>query len=851
MADLRQCLIARLGEADPRITDRFKQDALDMFDRFYNSSEALLLDPAKRVEFATKETIDLLEGELQHQTRIDLQTTMAKLELAEYLDNAKDPFAALEALANPRAGTGIVKNLYLQEKTNLSRITAPLDQFVLKLKKSELTGTRLGPKNKPLSSTQKEKLNLLQDVVRELHEPGATKNKTASELAIAYTEAAEHARLLYNQSGGAIRLNKSWALPQPHHAGKIMHVGMDKWKADIKPLLKREAMIDNVSGLKMTDEELDTLLTDVYKSIVTDGRNKLDTIVTGNMSGTGKSIAKRHLEHRVLNFKDGDAYLAYQKQYGEYDTFDTMMNHLRSIAKDITSMQVLGPNAESTVTYLKAYIKQVADKQVANGANPKVLNRANKAGMLFDAMWQIHKGLPESPNAGFNTFMKNYRALLMATRLGSTPLIAAPTDMMTVRKMAKMNGMSQWRAVGGYVRELFKFNKAERSQLAAELGLMNESMMDGTSSALARYLHEDNATPFFQFIVDSSLRLNGLTHITQSGRHWAGMMMMSNFAKNVNKGFGELDVGIQKGLTRYGITADKWEKIRTAQLYSKQYSGQNINYLRSEDIAKIESLGTGEARDLADAYMRMVFGEMEVAVPTVSYLERAKLTGVTPPGTMAGEITRSFAMFKSWPFAFYHNHIQRAWMEADSPMKKAGALADTVLFMTLGGALGVQLMELTKGRKPMDTDPTTEEGRRFWGNAFVRSGGAGPLFDVLMGLGDYRQGLSGYVAGPVIGAIDSIGYALVGSAKDVMDDKENVGAKFKTRAMKEVISHTPYQSNWMINLVMKRLLWEKILLWNDPAYIKEINRSMRRDYREGKEYWWKPSEDRPRENPFD
>jgi len=171
--------------------------------------------------------------------------------------------------------------------------------------------------------------------------------------------------------------------------------------------------------------------------------------------------------------------------------------------------------------------------------------------------------------------------------------------------------------------------------------------------------------------------------------------------------------------------------------------------------------------------------------------------------------------------------------------------------MTLGGALGVQLMEITKGRKPMDTDPTTEEGRRFWGNAFVRSGGAGPLFDVVMGLGDYRQGISGYVAGPVLGSLDSIGYALFGSAKDAIEGKEDAGAKFKTRAMKEVIGHTPYQSNWMINLVMKRLLWEKILLWNDPAYIKEINRSMRRDYREGKEYWWKPSEDRPRENPFD
>jgi hypothetical protein len=210
-------------------------------------------------------------------------------------------------------------------------------------------------------------------------------------------------------------------------------------------------------------------------------------------------------------------------------------------------------------------------------------------------------------------------------------------------------------------------------------------------------------------------------------------------------------------------------------------------------------------------------------------------------------------MFKSWPMAFYHNHLERAWREAGelgTPFAKTKAIADTVLYMTLMGALGVQLMEITRGRKPMEFNPfeDPEEARRFWGNAMVRSGGFGPLFDIAVGLGDYRQGLSGYTSGPVIGSLDQLSYALFGSAKEAFFDQEP--AKAGTRIMKEVINNTPYQSNWMLNLMLRRMVWERVLLWNDPTYMKQLQKGIRRDAKEGKEYWWMPGDESPRTDPF-
>lgn len=846
-------LEACLAAAKDVIDENFRQDAIQLYKDYYNASDALMKNPAERINYATDNTIAILEGQANQRMRVKMATVMRKLDLRNMLREAKDPYRALMSIANPTPGTKIVNNLNLQEKVVLSRLTSKLDEFILTLGKGNITGARFGNKvTRPVIKSQQEKFDLMNDLIRELYEPGVTKNDTASRLAKAWSESSEYARLLYNQQGGNIKFNSKWALPQPHNAGKVINATYEVWRKHMDDFIDRNAMLDDITGLPMTEAKLERTLRSVYDSITTEGRNKVDNSVTAQTFGTGASIAKRHQEHRRLFFKNGDAYMQYQKLYGENDIFDVMMNHMRSMSKDISTMQVLGPDADSTVRFLQNEIMQIMDERVR--ANPKNAakerKRADKASGIFETMYGLHKGIKQ----GSNNFFKNYRSLLMATRLGYTTLLAAPTDMMTTVRMARMNGMSPWKAAGGYLKNIMSIGSMKgRQAAAAELGLLNQSLMDGTSAAMARFLHEDNATPFFQFIVDSSLRLNGLTYITETGRDWAGKMLMKNWADLSQNSFEALNNAQQKALSRYNISANDWDKIRQAIPSSQSFGDAQMKYLTPDAIAKIPGINADEAQSLSDAYLRMVMGEVEVAVPTVSLLERSQLTGMTPPGTVVGEIARSFAMFKSYPLAFMHLHIQRQWMEADTMAKKLAAFAETLVLMTVGGGLGVQLMEIARGRKPMEIDPRKDmdAAKNFWGNAVARSGGLGPLFDIMVGLGDYRSGLSGYVAGPVVSAIDGVGYALFGSAKDYMDGKEDAGVKFQTRVLKEIQGHTPYQSNWMINLMVKRLFWEKVMLWSDPNYTSQIKRTINRDLRDGKEYWWMPGEDKPMEGPFD
>ena len=46
------------------------------------------------------------------------------------------------------------------------------------------------------------------------------------------------------------------------------------------------------------------------------------------------------------------------------------------------------------------------------------------------------------------------------------------------------------------------------------------------------------------------------------------------------------------------------------------------------------------------------------------------------------------------------------------------------------------------------------------------------------------------------------------------------------------------------------MVWERVLLWNDPTYMKQLQKGIRRDAKEGKEYWWMPGDESPRTDPF-
>src|SRR3546814_5702307 len=90
--------------------------------------------------------------------------------------------------------------------------------------------------------------------------------------------------------------------------------------------------------------------------------------------GTG-ARANRGSDSRVIHFRDGDAYLDYQQQFGERAIYDVMTGHVQGVAKDIAAIEAFGPNPDHTFRMLRdrAYQQMVEVNPVEKG---KVDNRA-------------------------------------------------------------------------------------------------------------------------------------------------------------------------------------------------------------------------------------------------------------------------------------------------------------------------------------------------------------------------------------------------------------------------------------------------------------------------------------------
>ena len=194
------------------------------------------------------------------------------------------------------------------------------------------------------------------NVVRELFGED-TGDAAAKSMARAWADVSEKLRQRYNAAGGAIAKLDSWGLPQHHDHLALLNVGSERWIAYITPLLDREKMVSPLTGKRLTDGELRDALSDVYMKITTDGWSSRDP--SGQSVGRG-ALFRRHQDHRFLHFKNADAWLKYQRDFGGGDPYDAMMGHLSTMTRDIAMMEILGPNPEAMRTYLKQLVEQHA-----------------------------------------------------------------------------------------------------------------------------------------------------------------------------------------------------------------------------------------------------------------------------------------------------------------------------------------------------------------------------------------------------------------------------------------------------------------------------------------------------------
>lgn len=811
---LDKCITNAMDQGD--ITTEQGEEALLLFTELQTEYNARMA-PGQATQQAGRDTFSALEHQVLQRKRKKLLQYQNWKQITKQLDEYKtftgrsDPTAAALAHFVPDERAPF-SNIEARQQAVLNSATRILYDVLGTFRKNLIGSTRKKAK--------------LDDMVREIFGQD-TGNAHAKELAAAWSKAAEYVRQRFNAAGGSISKNKNWGMPQIHDSLRVRKVTFENWRQFIRPKLNISKMVDEKTGAPISEFRLELALKEVYETIVQEGMNKR------NPSGAaqGKSLSNRYMDHRFLVFNTPDDWIEYQKAFGNPDAFDTMMNYISTMSRDIAFLEILGPNPRATVEFMK----QTLAKRAAGDA--KASDKARSAAAKIDNYYDALSGRSNAPvNSTYGRVFAGLRQILQSAQLGAASL-AAITDVNFQRIARSASGLPQAGILTDYLKQMNPLSVEEKGRLAIRTGLIAEGWMS-LAIAQQRYAGDINGTEITSRIADFTMKASLLSPITNAGRWAFGMEFYGTLADNVGKTYDQLDDALRNTLGKYGIGSDRWDIIRSSELYEHR----GAKFLRPEEIEFRQDLNPKTARELATRVMEMIDTETQYAVPSTTTKGRVALTGGTKPGTVAGEIGRSFAMYKGFGVSLMTFHLARG---ANQPgvAGKGRYFADLLISSMIMGALALQMKDFAKGKDPR---PMTDTA--FWIAALLQGGGLGIFGDFLFADANrHDRGLADTIAGPVVGFADDVIKLTIGNAYKAVTGEDtsvvNDLANFAGR-------YTPGSSLWYARLALERLVIDQIKLYGDPKARRRFRQresQSRRDY--GQRYWWRYGRTTPNRKP--
>jgi hypothetical protein len=674
---------------------------------------------------------------------------------------------------------------------------AQMEEALAAFDRTAIAGARM---NKPL----------LRDVVAEMHGRGSG-NAKAKEFARQISEVFEALRQRFNAAGGQIGKLENY-LPQIHDPAALLAAGVQKWKAEITPLLDLERMRDPLTGKPLTPQQVDHLLDVSWKRIVTDGWIDRDPAMMTQGRG---ALAGQRAEHRVLHFKGPDEWMRYAENFGNPDPFAAMMSHIRGMAKDVAALETLGPNPGAMIEYLKQSVRGAQAEFVVEGTRKSIAGD-----YLIDNLWKEIRGTGVG-SPGFAGAMATVRSLLTASQLGTAILTAIPTDPMMASMARRLTGLPTKFILKDW---LDTFTGATRGE-SIRAGLILDSAMHVMHEE-ARYAGSLSGRTWANWLADRTLTWSGLSPWTQARRHLFGLEMQATIHDALGTAWDRLDARLRRTMEGYGLSATDWAVMNQAE---RHQLGNGAGILRPNEIAALD-------RGVAERYLEMIVQQTERALPSGTKLGRAIFSGGTEAGTVTGELARSFLQYKGFGLSVLLLQAEAIAHETAMGGKLGGAryAGALLLTMTLGGAAAIQLRALAMGK-----DPQPMDDERFWIAAAKSGGGFGLFGDFLFAEhGRFGHSFVADLMGPTAGLVEDVAKTTLGNvAKAAQGESDLTGDIIKMGRRYA----PPVSSLWYTRAAWNRVVMDQLeYLANPDAHRKfrDQERRLRRDFDQG--FYWQP-----------
>ncbi|WP_406886157.1 hypothetical protein [Acinetobacter baumannii] len=683
------------------------------------------------------------------------------------------------------------------------------------------------------------------DIIRVMF-GGKSDNPEITAMAKDVSFALEEMRLAFNRAGGNIRKLDNWGFMTSHDQKKVALSTEKEWVDEVLPKLDRNQYARE-DGLLMSDSEVRTMLKDVYRTIATNGANKvLDGRKSITPVGGRSKMANRHQEARALHFKDGDSWLEYQAKFGTYNEtgfHEILKNHTHRMSTEIAMMQNFGSNPRLSFENLleEASTKLKADPE--NGSKHGEIDKQSKRAL---SMYNTLDANTRAVDSTLGNVMGGLRALMVASKLGGTTLTTIG-DHASTKKTANMLGLSYTKSVlPEYMKQLTQGNYRDE---ALRFGLGITEMVGSTSrfgdaDVVSSATKAGRFNARMQQLASTTLKISGLNAVTAGMKRAFNLVHMNKIAEMTRsthwKDLGKDDLKILKG---NGITEKDWNLWRELTP-SKREDGaivltQNDFFNAPDEV--IKKFLPKDKQDSPTAivdyrykaamkYQTHIFNEESVAVIEAGVRERS-IINLGDAGTIQGELGRTLFQFKGFPLAYMLRIGHRAFAQGDIK-SRATFLVSLLAYQTLAGAFIVQLQNLANGKNP---EPVFTPD--FFGKSILKGGGLSFMGDLMSALSDPTgRSFGDFVAGPLVSQGGKLGMLLTGMGNNFIEGKESTRAMEIANTLK---GNLPFQNIWYSKLIIDRMLYSKLQNMIDPDYLPKTQQRLENL---GNSYWWDLSE---------
>jgi hypothetical protein len=686
-------------------------------------------------------------------------------------------------------------------------------------------------------------------IVRELDQPGSSKDKTAKNLVEKWLEWEDKSWKQKTDLGADIGYRSDHRLPQSWDPVIVRNFGltaMEKLRvfspttdaATLKTLREKarenfvttfskhvdpDAYKDN-EGAPLDKDGLANALREVFQTISTEGLNKT---VLGAPASESPGIAGQLAAHRELHFKDAASWHEMNKQAGTADILGIMQHAVTKNARDVALLETLSPHNNVVFNTLLSF----AEAQDA-AAGGKIKKDVQKAKHIY-AELSGTAGLPVSERgAQIAGFMQAWRNWTAATHLGSV-LLSQVSDLATYNVIARTNGLGMGRAMEFWFKSLNPANAADR-QAAARAGIAADMVLHDVAARIGEAVQGKTLS---SNVANRSLRMYGMQW-WQDGGQRAFQALVGFHLADIVKGGGETDAyHFNKTLARYGIGDAEMAIIKRAE---------PVEIMGHEMITpvSIKLLGdTPEIREAALKVAAMMGTESRIAIMEPDAATRAMLKTGSAPGTFTGELLRTGTLFKSFMVGMIRQVLPRVYGAEGTASYKAGIVAQYVLSMMVAGAISTQLRTMARGLNPRDmTDPA------FWLAASAQSGGLGLFGDFMFSDANrFGQGLVSSIAGPQLRVVEDLHKLTIGNVQQAMQGKD---AHFTAEAIQMTKNYAlPYVNAFYTRAALDHMIFFTAQEAANPGYLRRMKQGV--ENANNTTWYWPPQEPLPHAPDFD